>query len=293
MRNARFFVLLALGVSVAAQGARAAQLAKVGDGVNLFETPRESSRVIRVIPKGVPFAISNLPVEGYYRARMSDGEIGWVKSDSVYLIKRPVDNDPLIGTKPGKIEETFSEVSFHVLGGMTVFNPRDFTQALGITEIPAASYIAGELQFGLASDFFLLARLEYVWKKALATDPNNGSSLSLSFNAMPVHVGFQWNFVKEGDFILAIKLMGGVSISNQIYFGTTQFYKSLAFGGMGFGLFEYNLSESVFIAGEAGYRFLQIPAEAASISGNSSLGAQSLSMDWSGFTFGGGVGLRF
>lgn len=283
------FLLYALVSSV-----QAAQLAKVDrDGVEFYDTPRPGARVIGIIHQGLTFAVSNLPVEGFYRARMPDGFVGWLKSESVVLVKREVDNDPLIGKGEGKLEPpTFQEVSIRGLGGVSMFSMSDVSTALGIASIPAASYFAGELHFGLSPTFAFIARLEYLWKSALATDPLSTTSYTLSFSGLPIHVGLQWNFA-TGDFTAGFKLLGGVTLSSQMLFGTTQFQKALAFGGLGALSAEYRLSDAFFIAAELGYRYASTGTLVASVAGNSSLGTSSLSLNWSGMVFGGGAGVRF
>ena len=88
MRSLAWIAAIAFvaGFAAGATGAWAAQPARVDvDGVTLTEGPMKTSRTLAKLHKGQALAVSNYPTQGFYKARTSEGTVGWVSGDSLEL----------------------------------------------------------------------------------------------------------------------------------------------------------------------------------------------------------------
>ncbi len=77
-------LLLAILVTPAVHAAQWARV--IEDQVDFYDGPTKKHRALQKIPRGTMLQASNYPTEGFYKVRLQDGTIGWIKS-SVLLLK--------------------------------------------------------------------------------------------------------------------------------------------------------------------------------------------------------------
>lgn len=58
-------------------------------GGELLKTPDKTSEVILKVKKGQKLTASNYPTAGYFKVRMPDGTLGWMRSDILELGPMP------------------------------------------------------------------------------------------------------------------------------------------------------------------------------------------------------------
>jgi hypothetical protein len=87
MKKRSAFMATWIALSLSAAGAQAAQWARViDDQVDFYDGPTRKHHSLRKLSKGTMLQASNYPTEGYYKVRLQDGTIGWIKG-AVLLLK--------------------------------------------------------------------------------------------------------------------------------------------------------------------------------------------------------------
>jgi uncharacterized protein YgiM (DUF1202 family) len=86
MTKILFFIAVVLIASLRNPAeAQAARLATVDRVTKLYKGPKETSQVLRELPKGTRLTASTYPTEGFYKVRTVQKELGWVKADILVL----------------------------------------------------------------------------------------------------------------------------------------------------------------------------------------------------------------
>lgn len=88
--NKKILIITLVGILESA-ASWSAQTARVDTPETMvYSIPNEKdARVVKVLSKGAPLAVSNVPTEGYFKVRTSDGTVGWVKATDLLLFGVP------------------------------------------------------------------------------------------------------------------------------------------------------------------------------------------------------------
>ncbi len=66
--------------------ALAAQIGKiVVDEASVYEFPQRSAKVVGKLPKGAEQTVSNLPTDGFFKTKLSTGDIGWISGNDILV----------------------------------------------------------------------------------------------------------------------------------------------------------------------------------------------------------------
>ena len=80
--SAFLLTLLIPGLSLQAHAAQVGQV--VVEEAHVFQYPQAGSKVIGNLKKGETLPVSNLPTEGFYKAKLSNGEMGWLSGNDIH-----------------------------------------------------------------------------------------------------------------------------------------------------------------------------------------------------------------
>jgi hypothetical protein len=87
MKNIPFLKLSSMAllacISMSAQAARLGKI--VVDSAQVHQFPKDDSQSVGTVPKDETLAVSNLPIEGFYKARLKDGTIGWISGNDIFV----------------------------------------------------------------------------------------------------------------------------------------------------------------------------------------------------------------
>ena len=83
------------------ESAQAAQTAEVNVGLApLRDGPGGNFDVVKKLPKGSQVQISNYPRQGFYKARIFDGTVGWIDASKVKVLGAIVKARPVVTPVP-------------------------------------------------------------------------------------------------------------------------------------------------------------------------------------------------
>ena len=75
-----FFIALSFGFA-----AKAAQVGQVVvEEAHVYQYPQSGSKVIANLKRGETVPVSNLPTEGFFKAKLSSGEMGWLSGNDIH-----------------------------------------------------------------------------------------------------------------------------------------------------------------------------------------------------------------
>lgn len=83
-----FTFLISYAFSTAVWAARTA-IVDVEGGADFLKSPDKTSEVLQKLKKGQKLIVSNYPTAGYFKARLPDGTLGWMRSDILELGPMP------------------------------------------------------------------------------------------------------------------------------------------------------------------------------------------------------------
>ena len=227
--NALFFVIL--NFSLFSENAFAARAAKVIVKVAvLHEFPQAKSKVIGKLNQDEAIAVSNKPIEGFYKTRLSTGELGWISGNDVLI------SEASSGEKKSNVENAEEETpiekireerqnkrnSFRdrtrlmVMYGIQNFNYGDLLTlfSANASELNPGKGFTFELQYHLSESFRWAIRVETFSAKAAdrAVSANNIQSIQMS--SIPILFGVNYSPISFKRFRLGVGTYLGISTFN-------------------------------------------------------------------------------
>ncbi|MBS1957899.1 MAG: SH3 domain-containing protein [Bdellovibrionales bacterium] len=182
-----FFVVNAALV----MSSQAAQVGKiVVDTAEVHEYPQAGSKVIAKVSKNESVTVSNVPTEGFYKARVRSGQIGWISGNDILVSNKGASRSAPSRRGWSRPEDTRVQLTYGMnsasLGGMaTVF---------GVTSYSMKAFNL-EAQFRLSEKMFWAIRTGYITGSA-SGDLGTGTVQDLKTTAIPVQAGINYTAYK-------------------------------------------------------------------------------------------------
>ena len=269
MSNAlRFLAVIAMSLLSGEISAWAAKPARVDvENLQVREGPNETSSVLGILTLGTGVAASNYPLEGYYKIRMPDGQVGWVPADALIVIEPDPEKNAFLPNeikkrdKPLKPWEKRKRFTLDLLGGFHLFNPYDVNNLVGATVISSGWSGGIELGVPVHRKWSVLARGEYLIARANAQAADD-ESYAWAFQTLPVSLGVEFRPWRNKLWVTHVKAMGTIGLltsfsstaSDQAEPNVTS-YSGTAFGVLLSGGLSINPIEWFLVRLDAGYRF--------------------------------------
>lgn len=312
--------------------AQAAQLGQIdADSAKIYRLPQGDAEIVTTVKKGDYLTVSNYPYEGYYKVRTTKGEVGFIDTNDIYVIRDPEvlrkvlhhnkqapqirRDEPQVDlpTKPDREGRLGIKGPIHasLYGGLTLFPWSEFQTATSVTNYTGSLDFGGEVHFPVSRDFTFGIRMDIMTKGFVIKDSGGSTTHNLSSGAIPLMLGFGWRATPadaSSKFRVFVAAMGGVSFNTSfssqdvtIASDNVTTYSALGIAALGKVEVAYMLSRALGLKLEGGYRFLRttgaVTASPASASGNTYLqsGGSTITMilNYSGFEVGGGAVFYF
>jgi hypothetical protein len=318
-----FWAGLLISLVTAPLSAFAARNARIdADVAEVREGPGAGYNASFKLKKGSPVVVSNVPTEGYYKARTANGMIGWIAAEALIVAEAepetpsPDADEPKKKEPPKKKlldpdEDPFTaarrkgrHVQVRGFGGMNFYNSADANALLKFDGLKNGYGYGGELGIRLYKDFWLVGRGERLFKALTGSDTKTNASYKFSFDSIPLTGGFQLGLFDEDGITGAMVLLGGMGTKTQlsctdaagnvVVLGGGNYLTGIAKLNIGF-----ELSRVFGIFAEAGYRYLKTPAVIPGVDNDAGTIFKSngsfvpISLDMSGFMASGGVAITF
>lgn len=241
--------------------------------VELRDGPGPGFRSVGKLSPGAAVAASNVPVQGYYKVRASDGRIGFVSETSlsfesaaetgedldaeVQATKSPSRSEPRV---PGR---HYSIISLRALAGGAFFRPQALSELLNTTDLNTGVYLGGELVFSISRRLNFVARVEQLRKSASLAEVSSGDAFQFELRSQPMMVGLELRFDPSRQYFWSISAMGGLALSTSLTstplgLDSPTVLTDHAFTGLGKVTLGYLLfGGRVSIFAEGGYRVLR------------------------------------
>lgn len=273
-------LLVALLLSVCALGtageALAARLARVDiEGAEIFEGPGKGYRLLEKLPKGAAVSASNVPTEGYYKIRTVAGVVGWISAEVLVIEPESPEEKKKEEEKRADARRYKRDVRLKLLGGANFFGADQVNQLFGIDALQLGLNYGGELQLFLAPWISLGFRYEYVVKSVNAS--NDTDTFEIDLRSNPVMAGVELHLIDDSMLEFSITGYGGMALQTELVSvasdraapnETKLFAHSPTFtvkANVGF-----NITKSIGLYAEFGYRYLKTAKLTPSIEGDGS-----------------------
>ncbi len=296
--------------------AEAAKFARVDlDKIEVRAGPGENFPVLIELLKSSAVTASNVPIEGYYKVRTSEGLVGFVPADSLLFVDP---NKPSLPGTPDVIGELTPQKKdasskrhrwfmVRLLGGYGFFAPGEVNGLIASTTAALQNgyHFGGELGVRFNERFAAIARLEGLMQQAYAVE-TGGNTYHWTLVSWPVMVGGEFTLWSNRWFSIPLSVLGGMgpgtsftSTALQSAGSNQTIYAGLAYG------FLAKIGAAVSpvpwlqLGIEGGYRFLRTPSMAPSLIGSGGEVLQvngqyeSISIDLSGPFVGLQLGFQF
>jgi len=302
--------------------ANAAQPGRIEvDNAEIRQGPGPKFRVFQTIKKGTPLAISNFPTEGYYKIRTSDGVVGWVKSDSIFLTNfeppavegTETQKTPKIGlvnqneTTKAPIKRSRAHLNQYLLrafGGLSLFSSTEANSLLGFNALSNGLNFGGEFGFPVTSSFWLAIRIEKIQKSVLAQNETTNTNYEFNMASLPIMAGALLAISKSRAVLLDFALFSGLGLntslsSSPVAAGSWSSLNGNAFAALAKLDLSVRITGALSLFAEGGYRYLKtselIPS--SDVGGGEIYKINNtfhpVALDLSGFVASGGVALDF
>jgi len=195
---------------------------------NVYQYPQASSRVMTKLSQGDSVAVSNLPTEGFYKARLSNGDIGWISGNDILSSSGTPPQDGASAPVPFKSPEHHrrsrdsgddsnpnSEDSFRALVGYGISSlsysgiTTYYQQTTGLN---LGSNFGLELQFKMNRTLYWAARLEIIsgntGSQAISSIPQ--ISQTTTVKEYSVEGGLMWSPITSHRFRLGFGAYLGI-----------------------------------------------------------------------------------
>jgi hypothetical protein len=246
-RTAALVLVLAWSLPLA----HAARPARVDvDETPLFQSLSPDSDLVRKLPQGARLVVSNLPIQGFYKARTAEGEVGWVNVKAIELLEAPSPEEVKKWEKKrkeakveyeGRVDEGDDEIDSRsdrkprlfdvrsekstarwlkrpnekwmvtVFHGTTYLSMEDMRKQTGLDLPKIATQWAFELQYQHKKTWMpLLFRMEYVNWSNVVVDSSH-RVYRLEASSAPLMGGVKFELNEEGPLFLDFAVLLGVS----------------------------------------------------------------------------------
>jgi len=212
----------------------AAQAGKVQvDTANLYEQPQPDSTVIGTVVKDTLIAVSNVQTNGFFKARIPGGVVGWISGNDVLAGPGVVDSAGPIPTpipKEGnaspvtqktalperkKRDDTVIDHSRVILsGGIQYLANSGFPSVIPVTGSQLSEGGALELQFHLAGRFHIAGRVDYF--TGSSSQVVSGGTQTWSYHSIPVMAGIIYDPWSKSNFRLSVGAYLGAAFMNTL-----------------------------------------------------------------------------
>jgi hypothetical protein len=269
--------------------ARAAQIARIDvDEAVLLESPRAESQALVKLRKGEYIVVSNYPYEGYYKARSQSGEVGFVSTQNVFIIRDPeflkkhlkqspetrslerdhtLVEDPRTGEIRTVVPVGHNDWKVALLGGMTLFPASAINTAGGTAGFIYGFHFGLELGVPLNERFAVLLRAESLSKSLRILRSSDGvHTHTYKGSSFPVAAGIEWRVLHEsGKFWVNLSALAGAGFSTsfssyQVDVAKTALWEGTALTWMAKGDIGFRFADRWLVFFEAGYRSLATAA---------------------------------
>lgn len=295
------FLALGLVLSFATPAAQAAQVAQViADEAVLHEYPQASSRALVRIQKGEQITVSNLPTEGFYKARAKTGEVGWLSGNDIHVAAPTAKgNAPVVARKQRKAagpasppEDTRIQFSY----GIDSFGYGDMKNVFDTTALSSKGMVL-EAAFRLNSSLFWALRAEMHTGETAETDVDTSTTQKLKQSTIPVEIGLQWDVHRSESLRFTLGAFLGMAISSSmtVTWTTSGAIEEVKYSSMdpcaNFGVqAAYSLGGAFGLFADLGYHYQKTGEFEATQRFN---GKPAFAIDYSGITIRGGLELKF
>ena len=293
-----FFLLTLIGIYGGICGIleRPAFAARAGtvdtDSVELREGPTATSKVLDHLPKGTQLAVSNQPIDGFFKVRTAAGVIGFVPSDALVLQAIAADDAsapppmqvapapsapaaagaPADGGRPTLSNESAFRnsksnrkfIRVKALGGYNFFSVGDVNTLLNANVLQFGFSAGGEIDFMFTQDLAFVIRIERVFKSVFGQDQKTLKSFNMNLTSYPVMAGLNLALTSGPKWSTHFAVMGGLGLLTDLTAidlsdpapNVTEMTSTTFTGVAAFDL-TYSFTKTWAVFAEAGYRYLQ------------------------------------
>ena len=194
--------------------AHAAKMAKVVvESARVLDKPQSDATEISKIPKDTTIPVSNNQTNGYYKTKISSGQLGWISGADI--LAGETIGAPAASVKEEKKTEKKSEASASLnqlvlSGGLNLVSNTGFPSKISTTDAGKAYAGTLELQFGLNDRFSLSGRVEYISSSSSQTI--TGGTQAFKFKTIPILGGVNYFPLHKNKFKWGFGAYGGLSM---------------------------------------------------------------------------------
>ncbi len=266
------------------------QAAQTGEVIveeaQVYQYPQAGSKVIGRLKRAQTVPVSNLPTEGFYKTRLSNGETGWLSGNDILAgtAARPASSTatPRMRKKPpqsritpieqddgGESEDPSSTEGDHtriLVGfGMQTLSFSGLSSNYEKTELlNPGTQLGLELQFRLSSWLHWAARVDALFGKTGDQVLTNGAAQTMSYTNIPAQLGLVMTLVRSESIRLSLGAYAGASVVssiaiNQVTSTTTGdiTYSSIDPCGLASAQIAYAFGRKFSLFAEGAYRYQQ------------------------------------
>ncbi len=292
---------LAVGVALlgwpwAPQLALASRAALVdAETVDVVAAPSKNAKILDKLNKGQQIAVSNLPIDGYYKVKTSNGVLGFVPADQLLLQAPPSEEAPVQAppqgsdlSTPGSMPQGLPEqrvgsarpaalgeapfrdkpLKKHLrLKGFGGYNFFSVTDGNGLFQADALKYgfnAGGEFAFMFTPDLAMVVRLEKMFKSVFARDTATLKTFQIDVSSIPFQMGIELTLIRDRRLSTHFSILGGLAVQtllqstalNEDAPNVTE-HSAQAFTGMAKVDLTWHLGSTFSLFLEGGYRYLK------------------------------------
>lgn len=272
--------LLFLLVSASAWAAR---LASVDiDGTEMYGGPGKQFPLIQKLNRGTLVTASNLPIQGFFKVRLSSGAMGWVQADTLVLQPVPKNEAPAMGppgavlpsgdAKPSEPEPPTTN-ELRLFAGMDLYSFSDLNTFLNASLFNSAFHFGIEYQLEFTPAWFGVVRLERLFKTVVGTDATfpQAQNVQFSLGVTPFMIGVEHPLLKHKDWTFGAALLIGLGLGADFLVSAPDSSASevsgTAFSALLRGDAEWKVADFMALYGSLGLRFLRASSALPTITG--------------------------
>jgi hypothetical protein len=240
------WLVLLFSLSSVASAAQNAQI--IGPGGALKKYPRPSAETLESLPEGTALEVSNVPSQGFYRVRTSEGNLGWVAAQSILVgqeIPPPEDEIPPVAQVETKISveppvappaETRTETIFvdQADGNKrSEMRPKGKIWISGfwgiqhihlsdLSSLLANPLYSWEQHYGVQVDFPMTERLYWSFRAENMTGSVSAGSEVFSASSFPISSGISYRLIEDRFFQMRLTALLGIGFSTRFDATATQ-----------------------------------------------------------------------
>lgn len=212
-------------LGVANPSAHAAQVGRVVvDQASVREFPQEGSRVVGTVAKDEQVTVSNVPTQGFYKARIKSGQIGWISGNDIFVKSTGRGATP---ARRGRTSYQPEDTRIQVMYGIDKLSYDGLSTAFTTTNLSGTS-LAIESQFRLSSSWFWSIRAEYHSGSQAELALSATETQSISQSIIPVLIGANYTIKQWPTFRLGAGVYLGMAVVSSTTISQTDTATDLA-----------------------------------------------------------------